>query len=234
MIKMNHFKMKHLALLFLLAASLPVLADNKASMPSDADINAARARSQSVFDQAEQSAKNPSAVMPNVPMNNIGSQGIDIADLANQKRQTSGWGEPDDLLIFVSFSMPEATLRSIASQAAKAKAIVVFRGIPGGLTNKSWQAAMNRIKPLAATGANIQIDPEQFKRYDIQSVPSYVLALNNKNQKIESCSPEGCMAKSIKATGDASVSYVLEQWTSTRDKSLAKAAKRRLNMLEGT
>jgi len=234
MIKVNDQYMKNLLLLLLLGVSMPAFAAQPTAMPSDSDINAARARSQSVFDQAEQSAKNHDAVMPNVPMSNIGSQGIDIADLANQKRQKLGMGEPDDLLIFVSFSMPEATLKSIASQAVKARAIVVLRGIPGGLTGKSWQAAMSRIKPLAATGANIQIDPEQFKRYDIQSVPSYVLALNNKNQKIESCSPEGCMAKSIKATGDASISYVLEQWTSARDKSLAKAAKRRLNMLEGT
>ena len=201
------------------------------AMPSDADINAARARSQSAFDQAQQTANGTTAVMPNVPLSNINKQGIDIAEIANQKRQKLGLTEPDDLLIFVSFSMPEATLISIANQAVKAKAIMVLRGIPGGLTGKSWQAAMNKIKPIAASGVNIQIDPEQFKRYDIQSVPSYILALNNK--KNEACAPEGCLSKSLRATGDASVSYVLEQWTSSRDKSLAKAAKRRLTMLEG-
>lgn len=93
---------------------------------------------------------------------------------------------------------------------------------------------MNQLQPLVALGANVQIDPEQFKRYNIQSVPSYVLALNNQNQKQGNCSPEGCMAKSLKATGDASIDYVLSQWTSNKNQLLAKAAQRRLKMLEGS
>lgn len=224
--------MRKLLLLLLVGTQLSAFAADKNLMPSDAEMFNARkkAQTQAVFDQAEQTARNPIS-LPDVP---IANQGIDINQIYNQKRQLLGMGEPDDLLVFVSFSMPEATLKAIAMQAKQTKAVMVIRGIPGGLTGKNWQAAMNRMQPLVALGANIQIDPEQFKRYNIQSVPSYVLALNNANQKSGSCSPEGCMAKSLKATGDASIDYVLTQWTSVRNAALAQAAKRRLSMMEGT
>ena len=164
-----------------------------------------------------------------------GQQGIDINQIANQKRQLLGIGESDDLYIFVSLSMPVETLKAIARQAKQTNAVMILRGIPGGLTGKkNWQAATNQLQPLVALGANVQIDPEQFKRYNIQTVPSYVLALNNQNQKQGTCSSEGCMAKSLKATGDASIDYVLSQWTSDRNQLLAKAAQRRLKLWEGS
>jgi conjugal transfer pilus assembly protein TrbC len=227
--------MKNLLLMLLASLQISAYAADKTQMPSDEDVANARnkAQAQSVFDQAEKSAQNP-IVLPNVPMN-AGQQGIDINQIANQKRQLLGLGESDDLYIFVSFSMPVETLKVIAKQAKQTNAVMILRGIPGGLTGKkNWQAAMNQLQPLVALGANVQIDPEQFKRYNILTVPSYVLALNNQNQKQGTCSPEGCMAKSLKTTGDASIDYVLSQWTSDKNQLLAKAAQRRLKLLEGS
>ena len=123
--------MRKLLLSLLLAIHLPAFAD-KAAMPSDADVaNAKRkAQAQSVFDQAEKSSHNP-IVLPNVPMT-TGQQGIDINQIANQKRQILGLGESDDLYIFVSFSMPVETLKAIAKQSKQTNAVMILRGIPGG------------------------------------------------------------------------------------------------------
>jgi conjugal transfer pilus assembly protein TrbC len=72
------------------------------------------------------------------------------------------------LLIFVSFSLPMASLKSYAQEAQKVGAALVFRG----LLENSFIKTAQKIKEL---GSACLIDPTLFERYRIQAVPTFVL-----------------------------------------------------------
>ncbi|HHH46330.1 MAG TPA: hypothetical protein ENK53_04880, partial [Thiotrichales bacterium] len=73
--------------------------------------------------------------MPKIDLMKLPQQRIDVLDLANQGRQlrrgaTDGEEERyrSQILVFVSASMPERTLRNYLEQTARIQAALVFRG----------------------------------------------------------------------------------------------------------
>jgi type-F conjugative transfer system pilin assembly protein TrbC len=102
-------------------------------------------------------------------------------------------GKPtgDRVYLFVSSSMPLATLRNYSADAAKLKGdvVMVVRGLKGGLEAK-WVPTMMFSRSILAedpdcdvSNANchmrfvqLEIDPLLFKRYGISRVPAVVYA----------------------------------------------------------
>jgi conjugal transfer pilus assembly protein TrbC len=129
-----------------------------------------------------------------------------------------------DLLVFVSFSMPEASLKRVAAEAGKADAVLVFRGPKDGSLKKTLQA----FEPLARLGARAIIHPEAFTRHDVKSVPVYVL----------DSSPGGCEETAgacgdpLRLAGDVSLDYALERMALSRS-PMGREAEARLNRLRG-
>ena len=76
------------------------------------------------------------------------------------------------LLIFISFSMPMQSLKQWVSQANKKGAALVVRGL---VNNSFKETALKVIELLEGTDGRIQIDPNLFKKYNIQQVPAMVL-----------------------------------------------------------
>ncbi len=74
--------------------------------------------------------------------------------------------EPE-LLVFVSFSMPEASLKPLAQQVRQSGGKLVFRG----LVNGSFKQMSEKLKGL---GEEVWIDPTLFERYQITAVPTFV------------------------------------------------------------
>lgn len=72
------------------------------------------------------------------------------------------------LLIFVSFSMPIPTLKSLAQQAALVRGKLVFRG----LVDNSFKRTAQKLEEL---GTEALIDPTLFRAYSIKIVPVFVL-----------------------------------------------------------
>ena len=98
------------------------------------------------------------------------------------------------ILVFVSFSMPKASLRALASEAAKHNAVLVMRGLKGD-SFKTTQKAFLELAVEDGKGENLdpkdidqgdgqnsmqgfEINPELFKTYQIKKVPTFVLAKN--------------------------------------------------------
>ncbi|GHT93173.1 hypothetical protein FACS1894122_08010 [Alphaproteobacteria bacterium] len=77
-------------------------------------------------------------------------------------------------LIFVSFSMPKASLKELSDQCQKYGATLVIRGLYEG----SFTKTKDKILEISETGLNLDITPELFKRYDIHKVPTFVLIKN--------------------------------------------------------
>ena len=73
-----------------------------------------------------------------------------------------------ELLVFISFNLPPATLQALIDQTTQAGGVLVVRG----LVNGSFQETAKRIQEL---GAPIHIDPPLFERFAVQSVPTFIL-----------------------------------------------------------
>ena len=139
-------------------------------------------------------------------------KGIDPAALA-AKYNNAGVGQrpvSQDLLIFISTSMPKKALVMLGEQAKATGAVLILRGLKGSLGTKGvLQQTMDALEPVGATGAAIQIDPEAFGRYGITAVPTFVIA----SKEEEGCASEQCATKAYALAGDVTLEYALEQWS---------------------
>jgi conjugal transfer pilus assembly protein TrbC len=162
-----------------------------------------------------------------------GAEGFDPAALA-EKYHTMKDGmsksakESAELVVFVSLSMPPAALNRIGEQAKKAGAIVVFRGLKYGLRKGAWADSMNALKPIADTGADVQINPELFDRFNVQAVPTLVVSAAPQ----EGCQGNACAASSASVVGDVSMDYALEQLSQRKD-AIGRIARERGARLKG-
>lgn len=93
--------------------------------------------------------------------------------------------------IFVSFSMPKETIKTLAHEAEKQKGILVIRG----LVDNSF---VKTAKVMQEIGVGVVLDPTLFKEYDIKVVPTFMQKHKNAYQRI---------------AGNVSLSYALEVFT---------------------
>lgn len=121
--------------------------------------------------------------------------------------QAQGLAAGPGLFIFVSLTMPRATLQRLVDQAARAKAAIVIRGFANG----SLRATVSLVQGLIGQQqVAIQIDPLAFDRFAITKVPSFVLVRDGTRPVAcvsGSCAPADSF---LRSTGDVSLDYALE------------------------
>jgi conjugal transfer pilus assembly protein TrbC len=188
----------------------------------------ARQKNASRIDAALQAAQ--SGKMARIPNIRMPLKGVDIGQIANQYSQKALAQKGEDLLIFVSLSMPQEALMRLARQAHAANGVLVMRGIDGGLQKGNWPRAMNLLKPLSDTGASIIIHPDYFRQYKVSTVPTFVLTAS---QAMDSCEVSTECIQKLQASGDVSLDYVLARWENGKG-TLAHLAKAKLTLLEPT
>lgn len=189
-----------------------------------------KARSQELLRRAEDTFRaDPERPVQSAPRVEIPTTGADPLAIAERYRKTrdalrDGDNGPD-LLVFVSFSMPEASLKRLATDAAKANGVLVFRGPKDGSLKQTLQA----FEPLAKLGASAILHPEAFTWNWIDSVPVFVLgtaAGGGCDDAADSC------RETLRIAGDASLEYILERMARASH-PLAEEAERRLTRLRG-
>lgn len=89
--------------------------------------------------------------------------------------QTNSPSVPGRVLIFVSFSIPETTLKSLLDQAMEPDVVLVFRGIPKGANLSDVVRRLRGLLPDDAPVPRVVLDPTLFRRYAIDRAPSFVL-----------------------------------------------------------
>ncbi|WP_275096158.1 type-F conjugative transfer system pilin assembly protein TrbC [Sedimenticola hydrogenitrophicus] len=115
-------------------------------------------------------------------------------------------------LIFISFSLPEDSLRALLAEAGRTGSPLVLRG----LVDNSMQRTTARLGELlgpqngreasAESTPSLAIDPTLFERFDVDKVPAFVLPQDT----IAPCTPEGCpVPEHLKVAGDVSLAYAL-------------------------
>jgi conjugal transfer pilus assembly protein TrbC len=113
------------------------------------------------------------------------------------------------IILFVSFSMPEESLKEWISESQKLHVPIVIRG----LVDNSFKETIRRISGLIKDNrGGIQIDPKAFKRFKIEKVPAVVVAKSN------SCSPnQTCLENFDVVYGDVTAEYALEKISDQKD-----------------
>lgn len=76
-----------------------------------------------------------------------------------------------EILVFVSFSMPELSLRELSKASKKYNAKLILRGI----YKESFRKTAEKILEIDKKGISLEINPKLFKQYEIKQVPTFVL-----------------------------------------------------------
>jgi conjugal transfer pilus assembly protein TrbC len=77
------------------------------------------------------------------------------------------------LKVFMSFGVPLETWKDLSAQLEMTDGIFLVKGIPGD----SFERLAERVAELRMEGVGvpIDIDPESFEKYGIESVPAFIL-----------------------------------------------------------
>jgi type-F conjugative transfer system pilin assembly protein TrbC len=124
-------------------------------------------------------------------------------------------------LLFASSSMPTSTLRAYAAQLERARGVIAFRGMPGGLTKVApmarLTAEMLRLDPgcegpaCAMRGVQVIVDPLLFRQHGVTRVPAITMVPGDPTQPY--CEREGDSPRgSHLVLGDAALSGLLEEY----------------------
>ena len=121
--------------------------------------------------------------------------------------QAQGLTAGPGLFLFVSLTMPRATLQGLVDQAARAKATIVIRGFANGSLRDTVALVQGLIGQQQVA---IQIDPLAFDRFAISKVPSFVLVRDG--TRPVACASGSCAPADsfLRSTGDVSLDYALE------------------------
>ncbi len=190
-----------------------------------------KARAQELLRRTEDTfSADPERPVQSAPRVEIPTTGADPLAIAERYRKTrDAQRDRDtgpDLLVFVSFSMPEASLKRLATDAARTNAVLVFRGPKDGSLKQTLQA----FEPLAKLGASAILHPEAFTWNRIDSVPVFILGTAAGGGCDDAA---GSCRDSLRIAGDASLEYILERMARASN-PLAEEAERRLTRLRGT
>lgn len=170
---------------------------------------------------AERAAPPPAPRLEHLPVPASPRPRPDYLDLG---RAAASPAEPDQpaLLVFVSFSMPEASLRRLVDDAAASRATLVLRGFKDGSVAQTLGAAAQL---LAGRAVAWNIDPDAFARYAIGAVPAYVLVRGG--QQSRGCGNDAACAPGteyVRVAGDVSIAHALRAMTDASPDFAAAAA----------
>lgn len=122
-------------------------------------------------------------------------------------QQARGDVAPGGLSVFVSLSMPRASLRRLIADAEVTGATLVLRGMIDRSISKT-AIAVHRL--IGGRKVAWTIDPDAFRRFDVQAVPVFVLT--RAGAQPHGCGDDLCLPASdyVRIAGDVSIEYALD------------------------
>ena len=126
----------------LLVEAYPTTAAKPVVMPSDAvlkqEMERVERQRKEVFAPNHLATVSPGNNFPKLPA--TAPSGVDIQALARRYEQRAQARKTDDLMIFVSFSMPAASLKRIVAQGRQVGASLVLNGFKNNSMKETIQA----------------------------------------------------------------------------------------------
>jgi conjugal transfer pilus assembly protein TrbC len=143
----------------------------------------------------------------------IGALLEDAQVLATALHEPRAADEHMAVYVFASFSMPDVSLRALIRQGELAGVPIVLRG----LVEDSVESTIERVHGLydqeESQAAGVLIDPTLFARFDIDQVPTVVVA----ETAARPCTRETCpVPPHVKIAGDVPLRYALARIASAR------------------
>ena len=130
----------------------------------------------------------------------------------------------NQLMIFISSSMPINSLKQFSIASNKANGVMVLRG----LINNSFKQTVSFIRTLNnKQGTRVIIDPNAFNLFAVKKVPEIVVIIDNNNCQWGRCDHTPLFDK---ISGNITLEYALEE-ISKRGEFSTKEAARFLNYL---
>ena len=141
-----------------------------------------------------------------------------LAEMVGEERPY----QSSPIIVFVSFSMPDASLKQWMRQAELIHAPVVVRG----LVNNSFKETIKKMATFTRDNhGGVQLDPTLFKRFQINQVPAVVV------WKDAGCLPsQSCIENYDVIYGDVELSYALKKVADQHD-TLSEVAQKAIAML---
>ena len=110
-------------------------------------------------------------------------------------------------MVFVSLSMPDASLKRVIQETSAAGGVVVFRGFPGN-SAKQFLERLSKVIEKDSDFASIGIDPRLFRAFEVSAVPTYVVTSTD----FDLCDGLACRTTPPpfdRMSGNVSVEYAL-------------------------
>ena len=98
-----------------------------------------------------------------------------LIDGAADNAQVQRGGDAPLFIAFASLSMPKDSLRRLIEDTSRAGGVVVFRGFPNN-SAKAFTQGMLEVVNEEDDFASIGIDPRLFRAFNVEAVPSFVVA----------------------------------------------------------
>lgn len=128
-----------------------------------------------------------------------------VNELNNIEKNIFSKEESVDFYMFASFGLSDSLLRQMLDYAKIYNGVIVLKGIE----NNSFKQTAEHVQRLSKEGeeAAIIIDPTLFKQFEVERVPAYILAKQEKCPVGLSCKPSY-----DKITGNITPKYALEKF----------------------
>lgn len=194
----------------LLLAALLARAQDGARFPSEAAVDAALPRivaeRNSLFDPANPATAAAPNAFPHIAI--PAPAGLDPQALARYYAESVAVRPQGGLMVFVSFSMPPASLQRLLVQASVLGGVLVLNGFK----NNSLQETARAVQALGAAAGAVQVNPNAFAKYRIHAVPVLLLARADPGEALDA---QGCALPEDFAAvaGDVSLDYALQAIT---------------------
>lgn len=145
---------------------------------------------------------------------------IDLEKLAKSLNAPGvSTGNTTKMKIYISFSMPEESIQLMIDQAHLLGRDYVSLAVVG-LIEDDWKKTIPLLRKMVkGKDVEISIDPDGFKKHEVNLVPSFVLYRDDPAEEAR-CSLEGDQAgldrlkNFVGVAGDVSIDYALEHFIS--------------------
>lgn len=180
-------------------------------LPTDQDIAKAQQRANETMQKVDTGRHTYGGTLPDVAaMPKPSSSAFDIDKIASQyqslgKKPVDQGKRTNDLMVFVSLSIPKGSMDRIIEQAEKTGATLVFRGLRGDSMTKMAGEVQAL---LGERNVGVVIHPPAFQQFSVTRVPAIVLARAEAGNVLDN----GCAQDNtfVKVVGDVTVEHALE------------------------
>lgn len=124
-----------------------------------------------------------------------------------QKKSSDSQGQ---LYIFASFGLPEKILDKLIAHAITWRGIIVLRGF---IENDAKKSQLVAARYIGMPNFQMNIDPFMFKRFEINSVPAFVMELPGEVDKVKCFSEGDCQPIPffLSVEGDVSPTFAFDK-----------------------